>query len=118
MIFTGFLVDQVRDSCGTEVEHVVEFKQCEAAKPNGGLVGEMVGIAQVMFEGGFERRKSFLVKSEDELFRSGSGENFVEEDFEVRVRHGFQTERPGFMASCMEQRPAREGTVFMVKSIC
>src|SRR2546422_679310 len=93
MIFAGFLVDQVRDSCGTEVEHVVEFKQCEAANPNGRLVGEMIGVAHMMFESGFERGKSHLIKAENELFGGGSGENFVEEDFEVRVRHGFQAER-------------------------
>src|SRR5882672_4417298 len=50
----------------------------------------MIGVAQMIFEGGFEGGQSFLVKAQDEFFSGGSGEDFVKEDFEIRIGNSFQ----------------------------
>ena len=93
MIFAGFLINQARDSGRAKFEHVVELKQRKATKTNRWLIRKMIGIAQVMFESRFESRHCHLIQAEDKFFGGGSGEDFVEEHFEIWLGNGFEAER-------------------------
>jgi len=57
------------------------------------LVGEVIGIAYVIFEGGFNSRERFFVQAEDKFFCGGSGEDLVKEYFEIGIGNRFKAER-------------------------
>ena len=57
------------------------------------MVRQRVGVPQVPFEGGFQRRNGLFVKAEEQLLRRRRAEDFVEEDLQVRVGHGLEAER-------------------------
>ena len=57
------------------------------------MVRQRVGVPQVPFEGGFQRGHGLLVKAEEQLLRRRRAEDFVEEDLQVRVGHGFEAQR-------------------------
>ena len=57
------------------------------------MVGQRVGIPQVPFEGGVQRGDGLVVKSEDQLLGCGRGEDFIEEDLQVRVGNGLEAQR-------------------------
>ena len=85
-------VHQRSDASESELDHVVDLDQGEAAHPSGGLIGEWVSFLQVTLEGGFERRKRFLIQAEQEFFGSWGGEDLIEEDLEIWVRDGFEVQ--------------------------
>ena len=57
------------------------------------MIGQRVGVPQVSFERGLQRGNGLLVEPEQQLLRGGGAEDFIEEDFEVRVGHGIEAER-------------------------
>ena len=57
------------------------------------MIHQRVGVSQVKFQRGFQRRNGLFVKAEDQFLGRRRAEDFVEEDFQVRVGHGLEAER-------------------------
>src|SRR3954463_11537359 len=56
------------------------------------MIGKMVRIAQMMFEGGFQSGKCLFIKTKYKLFTRWRGENFVKKDFKISVRNSVEAE--------------------------
>jgi hypothetical protein len=52
----------------------------------------VIGIAYVIFESRFESRQCHFIEAEDKFLGGGSGEDFVEQDFEIRIGNSLQAE--------------------------
>ena len=84
--------DEAGDGLRAVGEEVGEFEQGEAAESHAGVIGEVVGVGEVLVEGGFERGQGFFVEAEKQLGRGGRGEDFVEEERETGVGDGVEAE--------------------------
>ena len=88
-----FRVGQAGDGLGAKLQHVAHFEQRKAAQANRRLVNERVRVGDMAFQRGLQSGQCLLVKAEHQFFRHGGGENFIEENFEARVRDEFEAER-------------------------
>src|SRR5438045_3358840 len=87
------VIHQSSNRLRSELQEVLNLKQREAADANGRIIHQWIGVLQVTFDGGFERRNGAAIKTNHEFLRRWSGQNFVKENLQVRIGHGFQPKR-------------------------
>src|SRR5205823_12224008 len=75
---TDRVVNQTGDALRAKLQHVLDFEQGEAADANRRVVGQQIGVGQVSFQGGLQRRQGLLVKAEDQFFGRRSAKDFIE----------------------------------------
>src|SRR5262249_9196626 len=84
-------VDEARKALLAECDHVSQLQPGKAAYPDGGCIGQRVGVDQVALEGQIECRHGFLVDACQQFARAGGGQDLIEKDCERGVRHGLQS---------------------------
>ena len=75
------------------VDHFLHFKTREPADPDGRMIGERVGVADVAFQRGLQGWKRLGVEAEEKGFSRRNRFDFVEEEFQPGMGSGFEAER-------------------------
>ena len=76
-----------------KLQHVLQFQQGKAADADAGVIGQRIGVPQMLFEGRLQRGQGLLVEPEDQFVGGRRAQDFIEEDLQVRVGHGFEAQR-------------------------
>ena len=60
--------EQRSDGLCSELQKVIKLQQREPAKPDGGLIGQSIGVAQMLFQSRFERRNGLFIEAHEQFF--------------------------------------------------
>ena len=86
------MVNETGDGLRAELVGVGDFEEREAAQAHTGMVGEVIGLGEVLFQGGLEGGHGVFVQAEDERGGVGRGEDFIEENLQRGVRDNVEAE--------------------------
>ena len=102
-----------------EVDHLIDFDQCETAEAKAGVIDETIGFLDVTREGFAEGGEGVLINADEQFRGGGCGEDFVEEGIQRGVGHSVETERWfAHFADALSPRGGVFGAVVRVQTEC